>query len=342
MFPHRVKAPTQANLRLQVGARLEADPRVRVIIQWHSVEQYDCQLLEQIDALCARYGERITVRFYNHYSSRGFDGRTLLALPNVHSLSLDGLETLDHFQAIGSLHQLRELALEVFRADMPGLLALPNLERLHSLRLSLEQGPAIDLAPIARMLELHCLHINPKGHGLEILRQCPSISALSLHRLPAKTTLGMVADMSGLRSLSVAFSSREQMPELHSPYVRELEIRRVRGLNRLDLDSFPQLDVLKIEDQAQLSRLDLGGAPQLRKMSLINLKTLGELSGLKTSNITDLRIIRTPELDVLTLIDNQLPPGMQYLNLLSGKHTVDKQIEARQLQLGIPQPGGPF
>ncbi|KTC34162.1 hypothetical protein AO265_41630 [Pseudomonas sp. ABAC61] len=342
MFPHRIKAPTQADLRLQVGARLEADPRARVIVQWHSVEQYDCQLLEQIDALCARYGQRITVRFYNHYSSRSFDGRTLLALPNVHSLSLDGLETLDHFQAIGSLHQLRELALEVFRADLPGLLALPNLERLHSLRLCLDQGPAIDLAPLAHMPELHSLHLSPQGHDLEILPQCPSISTLSLHRLPANTTLGMVADMSGLRSLSVAFSSREQMPELHSTCVRELEIMRVRGLERLDLDGFPQLEVLKIEDQAQLRRLDLAGLERLHQLSLINLKTLRELSGLKTSNITDLRIIKAPQVDVLTLIDSQLPPSVQHLKLLSGKHAVDKQVEARQLQLGIPQPHGPF
>ncbi|WP_414159845.1 hypothetical protein ACMGG8_15305 [Pseudomonas sp. BNK-45] len=342
MFPHRIKAPTQADLRLQVGARLEADPRARVIVQWHSVEQYDCQLLEQLDALCARYGERLTVRFYNHYSSRGFDGRTLLALPNVHSLSLDGLETLEHVQAIGSLHLLRELALEVFRAELPGLLALPNLERLHSLRLSLDQGPAIDLAPIARMPELQSLHISPQSHDLEILSQCPSISTLSLHRLPAETTLGMVAGMSGLRSLSVEFGSREQMPELHNPYVRELEIMRVRGLNRLDLDGFPQLEALKIEDQAQLSRLDLGGAPQLRKLSLSNLKTLGEISGLKTSNIADLRLIKVPQVDVLTLIDSQLPPSVQHLKLLSGKQSLDKQIAARQQQLGIPEPRCPY
>ncbi|MFJ7141886.1 hypothetical protein [Pseudomonas protegens] len=342
MLPHRIKAPTQADLRLQVGARLEADPRARVIVQWHSVEQYDYPLLKQTDALCARYGERLTVRFYNHYSSRGFDGRTLLALPNVHSLSLDGLETLEHFQAIGSLHQLRDFALEVFRADLPGLLALPNLEHLHSLRFSLDQGPTIDLAPIARMPELQALHISPQSHDLEILSQCPSINTLSLHRLPANTTLGMVAGMSGLRSLSVAFSSREQMPELHSSYVRELEIMRVRGLNRLDLDGFPQLEVLKIEDQAQLRRLDLAGLARLHKMSLINLKSLGELSGLNTSNIADLRIIKAPQMDLLTLIDSQLPPSVQHLKLLSGKRAMDKQLEARQQQRGIPEPRGPY
>ncbi|MGE8354162.1 MAG: hypothetical protein ACN6P5_26880, partial [Pseudomonas protegens] len=136
--------------------------------------------------------------------------------------------------------------------------------------------------------------------------------------------------------------SREQMPELHSSYVRELEIMRVRGLNRLDLDGFPQLEVLKIEDQAQLRRLDLAGLARLHKMSLINLKSLGELSGLKTSNIADLRIIKAPQMDLLTLIDSQLPPSVQHLKLLSGKHSVDKQLEARQQQLGIPEPRGPF
>ncbi|MDP4572211.1 hypothetical protein Q8O96_24370 [Pseudomonas sp. LPH60] len=117
---------------------------------------------------------------------------------------------------------------------------------------------------------------------------------------------------------------------------------RVRGLNRLDLDGFPQLEALKIEDQAQLSRLDLGGAPQLRKLSLNNLKTLGKISGLKTSNIADLRLIKVPQVDVLTLIDSQLPPSVQHLKLLSGKHSLDKQIAARQQQLGIPEPRCPY
>ncbi len=36
----------------------------------------------------------------------------------------------------------------------------------------------------------------------------------------AETPLGMVAGMTGLCSLSVTFGSREQMPELRSPYVK--------------------------------------------------------------------------------------------------------------------------
>ncbi|QRU99041.1 hypothetical protein HH203_18555, partial [Pseudomonas protegens] len=189
---------------------------------------------------------------------------------------------------------------------------------------------------------LHTLSLSVQSHHLDVLSQCPGIRHLDLHRMPAKTPLGMVAGMTGLHSLSVTFGSREQMPELRNPQVKELEIMRVRGLNRLDLDGFPLLEVLKIEDQAQLSQLDLGGAPQLRKMSLINLKTLGELSGLKTSNIADLRIIKAPQLDLLALIDSHLPASVQHLKLLSGKRAVDKQLDARQQQLGIPVPRGPY
>ncbi|WP_350022937.1 hypothetical protein [Pseudomonas protegens] len=342
MFPHRIHAPTREDLTLKVQAHLEADPQARVIVQFERGAQYDAQLLNSLDTLCAHYGERLNVRFYSHYPGSAFDGRTLLALPNVHSLSLDCLDTLEHFETIGSLHKLKDFALQVISADLPGLLALPNLRWLRTLRLSLDKGPAIDLAPLATMAELHTLSLSVQSHHLDVLSQCPSISHLDLHRMPAKTPLGMVAGMSGLRSLSVTFGSREQMPELRNPQVKELEIMRVRGLNRLDLDGFPQLEALKIEDQAQLSQLDLGGASQLRKMSLINLKTLGELSGLKTSNIADLRIIKTPGLDVLSLIEQHLPPSVQHLKLLSGKHAVDKQIEARQQQLGIPTPPGPF
>ncbi|WP_377706391.1 hypothetical protein ACFMKY_19915 [Pseudomonas protegens] len=342
MFPHRIHAPTREDLTLKVQAHLEADPQARVIVQFERGAQYDAQLLNSLDTLCAHYGERLNVRFYSHYPGSAFDGRTLLALPNVHSLSLDCLDTLEHFETIGSLHKLKDFALQVISADLPSLLALPNLRRLRTLRLSLDKGPAIDLAPLTAMPELHTLSLSVQSHHLDVLSQCPSISHLDLHRMPAKTPLGMVAGMTGLRSLSVTFGSREQMPELRNPQVKELEIMRVRGLNRLDLDGFPQLEALKIEDQAQLSQLDLGGASQLRKMSLINLKTLGELSGLKTSNIADLRIIKAPQLDALTLIDSQLPPSVQHLKLISGKRAVDKQLDARQQQLGIPEPRGPY
>jgi len=245
MFPHRIHAPTREELTLKVQAHLEADPQARVIVQFERGAQYDTQLLNSLDALCAHYGERLNVRFYSHYPGSAFDARVLLALPHVQSLSLDCLDSLEHFEAIGSLHPLKDFALQVISADLPGLLALPNLRRLRTLRLSLDKGPAIDLAPLAAMPELHTLSLSVQSHHLDVLSQCPSINHLDLHRMPAKTPLGMVAGMTGLRSLSVTFGSREQMPELRNPQVKELEIMRVRGLNRLDLDGFPQLEALK-------------------------------------------------------------------------------------------------
>ncbi|MCE4058369.1 hypothetical protein [Pseudomonas sp. Au-Pse12] len=342
MFPHRIHAPTREDLTLKVQAHLEADPQARVIVQFERGAQYDAQLLNSLDSLCAHYGERLNVRFYSHYPGSAFDARVLLALPHVQSLSLDCLDSLEHYEAIGSLRKLKDFALQVISADLPGLLALPNLRGLRTLRLSLDKGPAIDLAPLAAMPELHTLSLSVQSHHLDVLSQCPSINHLDLHRMPAKTPLGMVASMTGLRSLSVTFGSREQMPELRNPQVKELEIMRVRGLNRLDLDGFPQLEALKIEDQAQLSQLDLGGAPQLRKLSLINLKNLGAINHLHTSTITDLRLIKTPQVDLLALIEQQLPPSVQHLKLRSGKRAVDKQIEARQQQLGIPEPRGTY
>ncbi|MCY7260036.1 hypothetical protein [Pseudomonas protegens] len=342
MFPHRIQAPSQADLELQVSARLEADDQAQVIVQFAKAEQYDGELLSQLDTLCARFGERLTVRFYSHYPGSAFDARVLLALPHVQSLSLDCLDTLDHYEAIGHLPLLREFALQVISADLPELLSLPNLKHLQQLRLSLDKGPAIDLAPLAAMPELHSLSLSVQSHHLDVLSQCPGIRHLDLHRMPAKTPLGMVAGMTGLSSLSVTFGSREQMPELRNPCVKELEIMRVRGLNHLDLDGFPKLEVLKIEDQAQLGQLDLGGAPLLRKLSLINLKNLGAINHLHTSNIADLRLIKIPQVDLLTLLDTQLPPSVQHLKLHSGKRAVDQQIEARQQQLGIPEPSGPY
>ncbi|MCU7647394.1 hypothetical protein [Pseudomonas piscis] len=342
MFSHRIQAPGQADLDLQVSTHLDASPQARLIVQFSSLQQYDRELLARLDALCARYGERLMVRFYSHHPGSAFDSRTLLALPSVHALSLDCLDTLEHFEAIASLSRLRHFELQVISADLPGLLALPNLRHLQTLRISLDKGPALDLAPIGQMLELHRLSISVQDHNLDVLGQCPGIHSLSLHRMPAKTPLGMVAGMAGLHSLSVSFGSRETMPELHHEQLRELDILRVRGLSQLDLGGFPQLQVLKIEDQAQLGRLDLRGCPQLQLLHLANLKALGEIKGLEGSQVSDLRLIRTPALDMLALLAGQLPPTVQYLKLFSGKRAVDKQIEARQQQLGIPAPRGPL
>ncbi|WP_025126670.1 hypothetical protein [Pseudomonas sp. PH1b] len=342
MFPHRIQAPDQAGLDQQVSARLEADPQARVIVQFANAEQYDTELLQAIDALCARFGQRLNLRFYSHYPGSGFDGRTLSALPHVQSLSLDCLDQLQHHEILGELPQLKDFALQVISAHLPDLLALPNFRQLQQLRLSQDKGAAIDLAPLAQMPELHNLSISVQSRNLDALAQCPNISVLSLHRMPAKTSLGMVAAMAGLRSLAVTFGSRDAMPELHHAQLTELEILRVRGLNQLDLGGFPQLEILKIEDQAQLSCLDLAAAPDLRMMRLANLKALSQLKALKASSITDLRIINAPALDVLALFEQQLPPGLEQLKLLGGKRSLDQQIEARQLQLGIPVPQGPF
>ena len=53
MFPHRIQAPSQADLELQVSARLEADDQAQVIVQFAKAEQYDGELLSQLDTLCA-------------------------------------------------------------------------------------------------------------------------------------------------------------------------------------------------------------------------------------------------------------------------------------------------
>lgn len=342
MSNNRLYDVTHLDLEPLVRSRLDDDQLDQVIVQFYRSDQYDAALLTQLDALCKEYGRRINVRFYSHYPNDAFDCANLRLLPHVCSLTLDCEETRGDLGALAGLAALTEFGLQIRIGNTPDILGLPNLGQLQELHVSQDKGPPLDLAPIACMPGLKNLSISAQSHNLRVLAEHSGITRLALHRLPAKTSLEMVSPMRGLRQLSVSFGSREAMPELHHQQLDSLEVLRVRGLAELDLGRFAALKKLYVADQAQLSQLALERAPLLEQLHLDNLTGLTGLTGLAASRLAQLRLIKTPGLDLLALIQQPLPPALSSLALWTGKRKIDALIDAEQQRLGLAKARGVF
>ncbi|MBC3949126.1 hypothetical protein [Pseudomonas folii] len=341
MLPQRIHSPSLHDLQTTV-AELLGNSDEHVVVQFLAPEQYPAPILAALDALCAQHGHRLDVRFYGHYAAdQPFDGRTLEALPNVQTLTLDCLYHAERLETLASLAYLGSLALGVDKLDLNPILALSNLQNLTMLRVFQEVGPKLDLASVSRLPHLRVLHLNAKTQGLKPLEALTGLTELSLYRQPATTTFEVISRLSGLETLSIGFGSREAMPELFSDSVTHLSLLRVRGLQALELGRFPSLEVLEIEDQPHLGELVLGSCSRLRGLRLANLKSLGRIDGLGEVPVGKLSIYKTPELDLLALLDQPLPE-LKAVRLVSGKRGVDQEIEARRETLGLALVKGIF
>jgi len=89
--------------------------------------------------------------------------------------------------------------------------------------------------------------------------------------------------MNGLRSLLITPGGRHGTDEFANQFVERLSILRVRGFKHLNLNSFPSLRHLHVEDQLKLTSIDLAPASdRLLSMKIWNCKNLASINGLKT------------------------------------------------------------
>ena len=63
---------------------------------------YNEKLLKSVNKLCKKFGDKLEVRFYGHYSST-FDCAVLKHLPDVEWLSIDCLTKIDNIEKISVL-----------------------------------------------------------------------------------------------------------------------------------------------------------------------------------------------------------------------------------------------
>src|SRR5215469_4364386 len=313
MIPARVSDPTVID-EAQIAENVKAGRRP--ILQFSGRSSYPPVLLAAVNQACARFGDRLDVRFYAHYGD-SFEAAVLERLPEVRSLSVDSLTAIDNSDAIARLPHLTRLSFGVFEFDQPSFLAGLDLGRFTRLVLANSRKRNFDLAPLAAARRLTELFLNGHAKNITAISALPALSKVSLAGMPHSRDLAFLGDLASLRSLSLILGSRASIDEFKHRGLTELEILRVRGLQGLGaLRRFPRLEDLRVEDQAHVASLDLAGVA-LERLVLDNCKTLAALDGLETqSRLVGLWASRT-RLDLDALVDRAWPTSLEVLALYS-------------------------
>src|SRR5215469_11298168 len=118
---HRIQSPK--SIDEEMIAALISSGAQEVVLQFAEQSDYSSRLLDAINAASRRFGSKLTVRFYGHYSNGGrFNCAWLRYLPDVRSLNLDCLTNIEGASRIAELQYLDAFAFGVFESDIPDLL----------------------------------------------------------------------------------------------------------------------------------------------------------------------------------------------------------------------------
>ncbi len=337
---HRIDNPK--SIDEEMIAALISSGAQEVALQFVEEANYNPSLLDAINSACRRFGSRLTVRFYGHYSNGGrFNCAWLRHLSDVRSLSLDCLTNIEGTNRIAELEHLDAFGFGVFESDIPELLRYPSLARVQKLILATNRKNNIDLAPLGTYQRLETLFLNAHARNIATLGDLTSIRRLSLSQIAKRVSLQFVGRMEGLRSLTVLLGGRTSAEELAHPKMIHLEVLRVRALAEIDLSGFPQLQVLRIEDQIQLRSLELNDGTLIRWLSIWNCKNFSNLLGLGHAVALESLSLGRTSLEPESVISNA-PSSLKRLVISGFGRRKDEELESRIRSKGytpeIPDP----
>jgi len=304
-----------------------------VIVQF-SEPIYDQELLGTLNVLCKELNDDLCVRFYGHYSG-GFDCSVLQYLPDVKSLFVDCLLSVQNFGFLRRLHSLSRLNVGIFETTERNFLSWDNLRNLSYLCLVDIRTGSFDLQYLKNYQSLNTLFINGHTKNIEAVKYLSNLCELSLSIL-AKTRVGFINDLPNLRSLKFILGGRENLDEINNYSIEELEIIRVRGFKTFDnLSNFTNLRRLLIEDQIQLKTIVFNQELlYLTDLKILNCKSLSQIIGLRLlSNLRQLRIYKT-NIDFDEFIKQELPEKLKILAFYTTKRKIDEKIAGRLNELG--------
>ena len=262
-------------------------------IQFSEPEAYNPEILSELNTWCERFGPKLILRFFGHYLSE-FDGKILHHLPAVRTLIID-VTRAKNIEYIGQLRQLEQLGLGVFEGDYPEILRASGIQRVHSLTLIDNRHNNVDLAPLSQFSNLTELVLCAHARHIEVLAQLGSIRRLALNKVKKTVSLSFIRPMAALRDLTILLGGRTGIDEISHEQLERLRIDRVRGIERVNLASFPALSRFHMEDQLRVPGLDLAPVQStLRSLTIWNCKTLGYLRGVeKMTSLEHLWISKT-------------------------------------------------
>ena len=291
-----------------------------------SAKDYVARLRQML----AKWGEALTLRFYDHFS-HVFDGKSVLAFPEAQKLSLGGFNEVINLEAAFGLPELKRLSLTHYWIKDKTILNHLPLSQLTHLILGQTETKAIDLAPLAKAQSLKRLYL--EGHNKNV-DELAALTQLEEFTYAAKkgVSLSFINDMSELKALKFVLGGTQSIGEVELPNLRELAFTQVRELCELgDMQRFSSLERLLMQDQQKVEALRFGpGNRSLEHVFLDNCRSIRTVSGLEECpKLKSLTWASSPA-DIETL---PLPASLTHLYLHSGKRKAEAQekatIEAR-------------
>jgi hypothetical protein len=280
---------------------------------------YNSQLLKQVDDLCLKYGAKLEVRFYGHYSG-AFDAAWLSYIPNVVNLSIDCLSEIENIEHLYQLENVEILSFGVFEFSDKDFLRQLQLAGLQGLSISDNRKKNIDLKPLENAASLKELSLVGHTKNIESIKSISSLKQLKLSQINRRVSLEFLNETLALEELEILLGGRDDIDELSITTLKILRILRVRGLEKLpSFAKFPNLECLHIEDQTKLESIDLSEA-SLKSLIIGNCKNLTKILNLTSQKeIFRLSVSRT-KLDLDVFKHNNWPSSLKVISLWSGSN----------------------
>ena len=327
---HRIMDPKSIDERSLAQAL--ADGASVVVLQFSQESAYNTSILEEVNGACRTFGRKVNVRFYAHYGSR-FDCAHLQHLPEVRSLNLDCLDGISNTDELAHLQHLEEFAFGVDDSDLPELLRTPSLMNLRKLIVGSSRKSNIDLSPLAGYKSLGDLSLCAQAHGIESIAHLDTVKRLFFSGMGKRQPLNFVRTMTGLVSLTMMLGGRQDFKDLAHPGIVYLEVIRVRGLSEIDLELFPKVEKLRIEDQLQISTLIVSNGPHLRWLSIANCKALHHLQGIGSAERLESLLLSRTAIEPESLL-RDLPKCLKRISLTGYGNRRDDELQSKIGLLG--------
>jgi hypothetical protein len=291
------------------------------------------EYLDRVQQACAACGTALEIRFYDHFEEE-FDAAVLDSLTEIRNLSIDGLPSVQHPEAIGRLPKLTSLRFGPRRIGSSKVLGALGVQRLTSFTLSGTPAPAIDLAPLAEAHSLRWLRLLGHGKNTEAIGRASSLVELAIQP-SAKFSLDFMNRLVSLETLKFVLGSARSIESIESlPSLRDLSFRQVRGLEDLgDLARFPALRRLQVIDQPKVGALRVG-APNaaLEHLYLYSVPRLHTVAGFSVLPAVKSLFAYDGQLD---LPQSDLPATLTHFQLMTKSVKGRNAHEARVREIGL-------
>jgi hypothetical protein len=237
--------------------------------------------LDLIRQACARLGDRLEVRFYDHDFGE-FDASVLDHLDEIRCLSLDGLEIVSHPEAVGRLPKLTVLRFGPRRITDARILDAIGVHRLEHFTLASTPTRPLDLAPLGEARSMRSLRLLGHGKNTAAIGRLASLDELALQP-SSKLSLDFINGLVSLETLKFVLGNATSIRSIESlPALRDLSFREVRNLEDLgNLERLPRLRRLLVSDQPRITAVQVGrGNAALEHIYLYSVPRLEKVIGL--------------------------------------------------------------